>query len=964
MGSVIGSWTANDVDIYPTLSYLKLKTNNNNNDDEDCFDVGVYTGKIYLKCSLKPLLGDALVRKVKLLLQASDQMHTINTDITVNIKRNYSKMAPVFRDGGNFYQKLNLDDEYSMLLHEINVELFQVPIIEDPILKRKIIFTLNPEAGHEGFYIDHLRGIIYNNRTIRFRQTQFILLTVFVSYQDSDIQNQASLILNFERNTLNSNTNGPNYYYYSSSNKKESSKSILNQNSYNLEIESSQIGVSLLRFPKRSYANYVIVNGNTNKNFIILRGNELVLVSRPLTDQYLLKIKPTNAKRINSTIIFVHIKVRPSTIKDSATFASPFKSHIFELEINENEKIGTAIQNLKSEMPRNVANENGDSFHFKIFSGNELNSFRVDSRTGILFVDQKLNYETNSNYRLGVVAESHQSGTRYFTIININLINVNEYCPQFPSNHFKALIEENVAIGTKVIPIKAIDQDGDPLNYTVIKLSEWNDSPFRYDSESGFLVTDGKLDCESKSTSIYKFIVRAVDISGSNLYSNTIDVQCNSVETIIEVQIGSIDEHSPQFVNDSYDFKVTTTITRSRIKIGQVLAIDSDSGPDGVVTYSIKNILPQTLSDFIHINSTTGMIFMSIFSANLPKQFTMLVSASSGRMNSLNSLAVVNVGLTLIGDDNSEIDLAEVINNIDQGLSVEPAPRDTQLPGWIIFLIVLLLLITFVLIVSVIVIRMHQQQQEQHFLSGHIRALSGNPNVGSLFRKIGPFVETVTNDPNISPAYSVAHYGTSTGVPPAPPCYNDVTIPANANVCTAQPEGHSASSGRGSAEDDADLDDVDEEIRMINESSNYYTEDSPEEVTTIAEYLARLGVTNHYEEEPENTSSVAVDEDEDVLSQISKIGPSRYGTMKKSRIQSAATGSNITTMTNATGSSINCIQTPADSLSQPPNVHNEELSGSYNWDYLQHWGPKYQPLSSVFAEIARLKSADSFVNGN
>jgi len=40
-------------------------------------------------------------------------------------------------------------------------------------------------------------------------------------------------------------------------------------------------------------------------------------------------------------------------------------------------------------------------------------------------------------------------------------------------------------------------------------------------------------------------------------------------------------------------------------------------------------------------------------------------------------------------------------------------------------------------------------------------------------------------------------------------------------------------------------------------------------------------------------------------------------------------------------------------------VHSEEeLSGSYNWDYLQHWGPKYQPLSSVFAEIARLKASN------
>merc|ERR1712088_1274159 len=33
----------------------------------------------------------------------------------------------------------------------------------------------------------------------------------------------------------------------------------------------------------------------------------------------------------------------------------------------------------------------------------------------------------------------------------------------------------------------------------------------------------------------------------------------------------------------------------------------------------------------------------------------------------------------------------------------------------------------------------------------------------------------------------------------------------------------------------------------------------------------------------------------------------------------------------------------------------EELAGSYNWDYLLDWGPQYQPLAHVFQEISSLK---------
>merc|ERR1712061_324459 len=37
-------------------------------------------------------------------------------------------------------------------------------------------------------------------------------------------------------------------------------------------------------------------------------------------------------------------------------------------------------------------------------------------------------------------------------------------------------------------------------------------------------------------------------------------------------------------------------------------------------------------------------------------------------------------------------------------------------------------------------------------------------------------------------------------------------------------------------------------------------------------------------------------------------------------------------------------------------VHSEEeLAGSYNWDYLLDWGPQYQPLAHVFKEISKLR---------
>lgn len=469
----------------------------------------------------------------------------------------------------------------------------------------------NGNNWDSGFYIDSNRGIIYNNQSMRsIRSSKLYHLAVLARYQDSHRVNRASLLINAER-TLSSSG------YYKKDTAASAGNSNNNQNHYTLEIEGSQIGVPLLRLPKQQLDSYVIVGGNTNKNFLILRGNELVLVSRPLTDQYSLKIKPMKTaatKRTNATA-FVNIKIRPGSSADGAS-ESPFKSSIFEIEISESEKEGTEIQSLKSILK-------AERYQFEIFSGNEEKAFRVHSDRGSLSFNGKLDFEKSSTYRLGVLARS-DSGLTHFAIVNINLINANEYCPRFPTAYFKAIVDENSPSGTKVIPIKAIDNDFDVLNYTVVKLaSSGSDAsdlngPFRYDPESGYLVTTGQLDFEqqllqqhsSSSLAIFKYIVRVSDTSANFFASSNGDLQCGSIETLLEVQIGSVDEFSPQFSSESYAFKVNTPTSlapassRSRLKIGQVIAVDSDLGPDGLVQYSIKSISPAHMLDILQVSGT------------------------------------------------------------------------------------------------------------------------------------------------------------------------------------------------------------------------------------------------------------------------------------------------------------------------------------------------------------------------
>ena len=202
----------------------------------------------------------------------------------------------------------------------------------------------------------------------------------------------------------------------------------------------------------------------------------------------------------------------------------------------------------------------------------------------------------------------------------------------------------------------------------------------------------------------------------------------------------------------------------------------------------------------------------------------------------------------------------------------------------------------------------------------------------------------------------------------------------------------SASSGRGSAEDEEE----DEELRMINEGSLHNrgatspSSGSGSVAPNTAEYLARLGIAP--------------------LSRSSRGGPPS-STGHHSSIYSVGGGDNhpspMSSKAALNNQSLYLFQEqeggiPADLVSNlllhpppaapssvmtstsssrrlhppppPPSVNgththpavthvmgrnDEEISGSYNWDYLHDWGPQYQPLAHVFSEIARLKDDNS-----
>ena len=191
------------------------------------------------------------------------------------------------------------------------------------------------------------------------------------------------------------------------------------------------------------------------------------------------------------------------------------------------------------------------------------------------------------------------------------------------------------------------------------------------------------------------------------------------------------------------------------------------------------------------------------------------------------------------------------------------------------------------------------------------------------------------------------------------------------------------SSGRGSVEDEED---ADVEIRMINEggylspvsanndNSNVCSflneEDKLSEegsVQNTEEYLARLGIDIRKPPHIKGLDGGAVS-GAGAMSDHYSAG-SIYNRILDETMSERSLP-NLTKPSSTAGSLYGGIaqrrnQTQPSLTGSLSSVVNseDELAGSYNWDYLLDWGPSYRPLAHVFKELSQLREDPQPLSG-
>lgn len=757
-------------------------------------------------------------------------------------------------------------------------------------------------------------------------------------------------------------------------------------------------------------ANFRIVSGNQNDSFRITYPNATIVVARPLDREavefYHLQVAIVSADRDENATISVFVSV-----EDANDNFPVFLPANYSVAISEDTNIKQEIAKVEA---RDADQENSPNseISYDISSGNDLRVFSIDLVSGVIFVNHHLDYDNGpSEYHLVIRAcDSGVVPKCALQPFTVTIQDANDNEPMFPVSEYLHVIAENEQPGLAVFTARATDLDRGEfgvLRYSIERSAHDEEGwkVFAVKAETGVVTAAQTFDYELKS--LYEFRIKATDVGMKSTAVN------------VKVMVESKDEFSPQFTERTYRFAWqlgnADQVAMGAV-FGHVSATDKDRGPDGRILYQLTNPHPyfkvnRTTGAVVTKKKLTRSMIAT------EREISLVVTATSGHQGSLSNMTVVEIVFAGAGvgggygggGSSGEQGSSE---NLTSGLA------DWAL-ALLILLILVVLSFATVFVFLHMRNRRHKQTSKPNLntsdlvVGGHNNAYVDDPSNFDTIQ-IGRGA-SASGGPFGPPKYDeIPPYGRQAPTSSAP-----TTSELSGSEQSNSSGRGSAEDGEGVDEDDGDeeirmINEGNLQVGIGMGSDNDRLSDMS--VQNTQEYLARLGIvdtlhtttgklvnsghgTSTSSRHGGNDALMPIealyddddDDDEDqndadlrniIYAKLNDV-TGGVGGVVGSGVGSAGPG----TVVGGGGGSgrMSCADETATTTgsgsivggdhgfhshdmvvgaghhggmngSLSSIVHSEEeLTGSYNWDYLLDWGPQYQPLAHVFSEIARLK---------
>ncbi|KAG5852310.1 hypothetical protein ANANG_G00061040 [Anguilla anguilla] len=263
---------------------------------------------------------------------------------------------------------------------------------------------------------------------------------------------------------------------------------------------------------------------------------------------------------------------------------------------------GTVIGNIAKDA-RLGPGERGKKSNFRVLENSAPHLIDVDPESGLLYTKQRIDRETlcrrNPKCQLSMEVFAND---KEICMIKLEIQDINDNSPTFPSDQIDIDISENAAPGTRFPLASAHDPDagGNGLKTYQITRDDYNifslDVKSRGDgTKFPELVVERPLDREDRSR--HTLILTATD-GGEYPRSGTMQ---------INVRVTDSNDNSPLFEQSSYVVEIPENAPIGKVLI-DLNATDLDEGNNGQVVYSFGGYAPDRVRELFSIDPRTGVI--------------------------------------------------------------------------------------------------------------------------------------------------------------------------------------------------------------------------------------------------------------------------------------------------------------------------------------------------------------------
>nr|XP_047927782.1 protocadherin-23 [Anser cygnoides] len=900
-GFTVTQVSATDADSNPALQFGFTDDNSSGMK----FAIDQHTGVVTV---VEPLdFEETAVYKLEIIV--SDSVHQTETELTVLVL-DINDNPPVFTQDS--YQ-VSFPELISVGATVLTISAVDRDSQHNGMISYKIL------SSSEGFSIDHKNGSVYTTKPMsQLKNNTSIQLLIAAM----DGGNPAlSAVTSVEVHIEDVNNHAPQF----------------TRALYNLSVrENASVGESVLVFSavdydwthENTYMEYSIIDGDAENLFTVetsvmesetsykLVGN-LVLSNildreTAASHRLILLASDHGMPSLNSTATVL------ITVLDVNDNPPVFSSPEYHIHVKESTSVHSHVTEVSAN-DRDVGTN--AEITYAIISGNDKQYFSLDGKTGSVDLIKTLDYEDTMKFTLLVQATDGGADVKNvaFSVVHISVLDDNDYAPLFLFPSMNCIVSENLPTFSFVCSINALDFDKGSYGHLTYSIQSSclaqrevprDHDMFFIDALTGDIHTKQMFDFERQNR--YCLIIQAKD-KGDSLATVT-----------VQVDIEGKDEFDPVFAQDRYFFNLPEKNEAGQL-LGQVTASDNDGGLDGVVHYSLLKTSP-----FFSVNQTSGNIYLTE-SVHRKKNgskwnddsLELLIKAQSPKMESKFTVCTVFVN----------------VSNSPESYPIVSAYSLT-------FSLSVSLIVFLLLSISLIALILRHKQKDTMNSGVEKEAVSSSASDFNLAREDEDCQKIQSTESSMLPMGAIAEWLSLAGIEER----KDGGVPCR----------HSDSSGRSSAEGETA---EDEEIKRINEhpcrkragsvlseqgsrvpdsgipreSDQFSWQSGENDVATTRSMESMQAIQG---EGGEEACDVAYTKNTMLSQTLKKIG------IKEKDIMADLTRE-YALISDRQDSGYDSLVTRGTS--------DEDLRVGYNWDNVLIWQPRFQPLASVFNDIAKLK---------